>query len=235
MSGDDLVEKLERAVEAAIELDAPLNRRLDVIAEEVRRLSTTFAEAVDRMVDRLKATGAGETAPAVGEPMPPFLLPDEQGRLVSLADILKDGPAAIVFLRGHWCPYCRLNGIALGEVQEEVERLGARLVVIAPERRQYTTETKRVSNASFPVLSDMDNGYALSINLAIWVGDEMAGLIAGAGWDVPSYQGNAAWVLPIPAVFVVGRDGIVAAAHVDPDYRRRMEMDDLLAALRTVS
>ncbi len=56
-------------------------------------------------------------------------------------------------------------------------------------------------------------------------------MIAGAGWDVPAYQGGGPWVLPVPSVFVVGQDGIITARHVDPDYRRRMELDDLLCAL----
>jgi peroxiredoxin len=52
------------------------------------------------------------------------------------------------------------------------------------------------------------------------------------GHDLPSFQGNDSWILPIPATFVVGRDGIVAARFVDPDYRKRMAIDDLIAALR---
>jgi peroxiredoxin len=82
------------------------------------------------------------------------------------------------------------------------------------------------------VLTDMDNGYALSLNLTIWVGAEMETLIAGAGWDVPRYQGNNAWLLPIPATFVVGPDGLVAARYIEPDYRQRMAIDTLIQALR---
>jgi peroxiredoxin len=218
-------------VQAAIALEAPLNERMAVIAAAVRNLSTTFAEAVDCMVQRLQDQGAGVTAPAPGDVMPPFLLPDENGRLVSLAEILQKGPAAISFQRGHWCPYCRLNAVGMAEVEKEIASLGGQLVAIVPERRKFTTQLKEEAAASFPFLTDMDNGYALSLNLAIWVGTEMENLIAGAGWDVPSYQGNAAWLLPIPATFVVGTDGIVAARYLDPDYRRRMDIDDMLAAI----
>src|SRR4030095_16451485 len=97
------------AVQRAIALDAPLNERMAVIANAVRSLSTTFAEAVDRMVLRLQEQGAGTTAPAPGDIMPAFLLPDENGRLVGLSELLEKGPAVIFFQRGHWCPYCRLN------------------------------------------------------------------------------------------------------------------------------
>jgi peroxiredoxin len=101
-----------------------------------------------------------------------------------------------------------------------------------PERRRFTNALKSEAAANVPFLTDMDNGYALSLNLAIWVGTEMEALIGGAGWDVPNYQGNAAWIMPIPATFIVGTDGIVRERYLDPDYRQRMEIEDLLAALR---
>jgi peroxiredoxin len=78
---------------------------------------------------------------------------------------------------------------------------------------------------------DMDNGYALSLNLAIWLGAEMQQMLSGRR-DLPSFQGNDSWILPIPATFVVGRNGIIKARHVDPDYRRRMAIEELLAAMR---
>src|SRR5690349_23064111 len=53
--------------------------------------------------------------------------------------------------------------------------------------------------------------------------------------DMPSFHGNDGWVLPIPATFVVGRDGIVKTRFIDPDFRKRMEIDDLLAALHRAS
>jgi peroxiredoxin len=84
----------------------------------------------------------------------------------------------------------------------------------------------------FPILTDIDNGYALSLNLAIFVGDELRTLMQDRH-DLPSFQGNSAWMLPIPATFVVGRDGRIKARFVDPDYRRRMAIDELLAALRS--
>ena len=88
-----------------------------------------------------------------------------------------------------------------------------------------------MSKAPFLVLTDMDNGYAMSLGLAIWVGDEMQKVIAERH-QLPEYQGNDAWVLPIPATFVVGQDRRIKARFVDPDYRKRMAIEDLLAAMR---
>ena len=165
--------------------------------------------------------------------MPSFLLPDENGHLVSLGSLLGAGPLVIAFHRGHWCPYCRLNAYALAQ---SAERLGrARLVAITPELQKHGVELKRDAGACYPILSDIDNGYALSLNIAIWVDDSMASLIDAAGWNIPSYTGGSAWVLPIPATFVVGSDGVIAARDIDPDYRRRMDLDDLAAAVARTS
>jgi peroxiredoxin len=232
MTQNPLIAALEAAVQRARELDAPLNDRLTMIADTVRDLSTVFAEAVDRMVLRLQESGAGETAPVAGEPMPRFVLPDEGGRLVDLHQLLARGPVAISFNRGHWCPYCRINAVAMADIQDKVREMGSQIVAITPERQRFTAALQSDAKAPFSVLTDMDNGYALYLNLAIWVGDEMKTMIAGAGWDVPSYQGNQAWMLPIPATFVVGTDGLIVARYVDPDYRRRMDIDQLLAAIK---
>ena len=97
-----LAKALEEALEECRAMDASLNERLKAMADAVRSLSPAFAEAVDRLIARLKRSAAGDAAPGVGDPMRPFVLPDETGRLVSLEQLLSEGPAAIVFHRGHW-------------------------------------------------------------------------------------------------------------------------------------
>ena len=101
-----------------------------------------------------------------------------------------------------------------------------------PDREHFAAEFKAESEAPFPVLTDFDNGYALSLNLAFWVGQEMQDLMSSAGWNVARWQGTDTWLLPIPATFVVGTDGEVKARFIDPDYRKRMTIEDLLSALR---
>jgi peroxiredoxin len=214
-------------------MEGSLGERLDSLARAVRTLSPPFADAVDRLVSRLQKSGAGQNAPQVGEPMPPFHLPDEAGRVISLDRLLSKGPIAVTFHRGHWCPYCRLNTKALAQAQTEIENNGGQIVAIMPDRQQFAETFKTESQARFPILTDVDNGYALSLNLVIWVGAEMERMIASAGRDIPSYQGNTSWMLPIPATFVVGTDARIKARFVDPDYRKRMGVEALLTALRS--
>jgi peroxiredoxin len=192
-----------------------------------------YGEAVDHLVTRLNGNGGGETAPHPGEAMPPFMLPDESGRLVTLSSLLESGPVAVMFFRGHWCPYCRLNVRAVVQALDRIEAMGARIVAVMPETQEYTRQLKAEAGAPFPILTDLDNGYALSLNLAIWLGTEIQSLLSYQ--DMAKFHGNDSWMLPIPAVFVVGRDGIVKARFVDPDFRKRMEVDDLLEALEGAS
>jgi peroxiredoxin len=226
-------EILEACTRRRREMDAPLADRLNALANDVRNLDPSFAEIVDRMVSRLQQINAGTSAPSVGDPMPLFVLPDEAGRLVALAQLLERGPVVISFHRGHWCPYCRISADALAKIEPEVRAASAQIVAITPEVQRFTSELKSDARATFPVLSDLDSGYALELQLAIKIDEEKRVAMTRAGWDISAFQDNENWTLPIPATFVVGADGSVKARFVDPDYRKRMDVDDILAALRT--
>src|SRR6185312_8146518 len=226
-------ERLRQAFLRCREMEGTLGEQLRAYAEAGHQIFPAYGAAVDRLVARLNENGGGENAPRPGEAMPPFLLPDETGRLVSLQSLIEQGPVAVMFYRGHWCPYCRLNVRAVIQAQDRIKALGALTVAIMPETQAYAEKFKSEAEAPFPVLTDLDNGYALSLNLAIWLGAEIQRLLSYQ--DMASFQGNDGWVLPIPATFVVGRDGLVKARFVDPDFRKRMEIDDLIAALKSAS
>lgn len=226
------LEDLHQAFARACDLDGSMDERLGAFARSVRQLRPAFTDTVDRFVRHLQEFDAGESAPKPGEIMPPFVLPDENGRMLGLSELLDRGPAVVTFHRGHWCPYCRISINTLARAQSRMDTLGAQMVAIVPEKAPFATEMKRDSNVRFPILSDMDNGYAISLNLAVWIGGEMRDLMIGLGRDLPRYQGNDSWMLPIPATFVVGQDGRIRARFLDPDYRRRAPVENLIAALK---
>src|SRR3974390_2461025 len=232
MTADFGTETLDNAFRRVRDLDVSLSEQLRRFAENTRQERPEFAAAVDRLIDRLRRYGAGDSAPKPGEPMPGFVLPDENGDRVSLDDLLDEGPVAITFHRGHWCPYCRININALALAQKELAKGEGRIIGIMPDLQKFVAELKKQSNVPFPILSDMDNGYALSLNLTIWVGAELQRMLQDRV-NMPTFQGNSSWMLPIPATFVVGRDGLIIARFIDPDYRKRMTITDMLAAMRS--
>lgn len=232
MNGPQLSELLEDAFVECRDMDASLADRLQAFADAVRDMGEVFQTSVDALVARLREHEVGERAPKPGDPMPNFVLPDQRGHLLSLEELLKHGPAAVVFHRGQWCPYCRINTKALSEAQDQVAAVGGQIVAIMPDREHYTSTLRENSGATFPILTDFENGYAMSLNLVFWVGAEMQAMMCQAGWDVAPSQGSDTWLLPVPATFVVGTDGLVKERFVDPDYRKRMAIEDLLAALQ---
>jgi peroxiredoxin len=227
-------DRLRQAFLRCRDMEGTLGEQLEAYAAAGRQIFPAYSDAVDRLVERIHENGGGENAPRPGDVMPPFVLPDETGRLFSLPSLLKQGSLAVMFFRGHWCPYCRLNVRAVIEAKDRITSAGGQVVAIMPETQAFARKFKSESGAPFPVLTDLDNGYALSLDLAIWLGAEIQKLLSPT-YDMPAFHGNEGWVLPIPATFVVGRDGLVKARFVDPDFRKRMAIDDLIAALGTAS
>jgi peroxiredoxin len=231
MASAELRQALANALARARDLDGSLQERLASYSDAIRNLHPDYANAVDALVGRLDVSEAGASAPAPGEPMPPFLLPDETGQLISLEELVESGPVAVMFHRGHWCPWCRISFTALAKVQEDVASSQGRVVAIIPERQEFAAAFKADARSLYPVLSDVDNGYALLLNLAIWIGPDLERLLSELGRVLPQYQGNDAWMLPIPAAFVVDRQGVVRYRFLDPDFRRRMDIGQLIEAL----
>jgi peroxiredoxin len=224
--------ELRDAFERCRDMDGPINDRLAAYATTLRAINPKFADAVERLITRLQANDCGSSAPGVGDAMPTFALPDDGGRIVRLDELLDKGSTAIVFHRGHWCPYCRINLAAIARHSEEIRDVGGDVVVITPEQQKFAAIFRSDAASPFPVLSDLDNAYALSLNLAIWIGRELETMMAEHGRALPQYQGSDSWTLPIPATFVIGQDGQIKARFVDPDFRRRMELDQLIEAFK---
>jgi peroxiredoxin len=231
MEKNPLVAALEAKTDSEMAQDKPLAAKLAAVADEVRALSPLFANAVDEFVGRLQKAEAGVQAPQIGDMLPDFVLPDQTGKLMKLSQFLERGRTIVTFLRGHWCPYCRLTAAALGDLNALARSQGWQIVAITPESQKFARMLDADSGGGLPILSDLDNGYALSLNLAIWVDESMSDLIASAGWDIPAYNNDRSWTLPIPAAFSLDTDGRIRARYVNPDYRERADYARMIAAL----
>ena len=166
--------------------------------------------------------------------MPEFLLPDSSGHLVSLDDLIAEGPAVISFNRGHWCEYCRIELTAFRQGMNDIAAEGAQVVSIMPESEVFTGKAAANAGNAFKVLSDIDNGYALTVGLAIWLGEGVRTLYLSHGLNLERFQNSPNWFVPIPATFVVDRDGVILARHVDPDFRNRMNVEEIVATLKAL-
>jgi peroxiredoxin len=209
-----------------------LNEKLAAHRARIDRRLPELSRAYDRLVQRIASIDRGEIGPAIGGRMPDFVMPDQRGSLVSLRSLLDRGPLAISFNRGHWCPFCKLDLRALAAALPDIERLGGHVVSIMPDSAGHTVQTFDGAPLPFPILSDIDFGYTLSLGLIYWIGADVIELYQDLGIDLERYQGNNSHFLPLAAKFVVGRDGVVKARQVDIEFRRRLEPAELLAALK---
>lgn len=212
--------------------NASLSSRLAAYRASTLRLRPDIARAYDDLVARLDMLDNGAVGPQVGEQLPEFNLPDENGQLVSLSSLLSTGTAVVSFNRGHWCPYCKLELRSLAAIHDEIRGLGACIVSIMPDTATFTDGYAKQNRLPFPILSDIDLGYSLSLGLVFWVGDAIQRLYQSLGVNLERYQGNGAHFLPMGAKFIVGQDGLVKARQVNIEFRERMEPEAVLAALR---
>ncbi len=223
---------LEQAFADICTMDGPLSGKLAAYSAKLQELNFPFAEAYDTLVARLIDGQIGSAAPKVGEPMPTFVLPNQAGHLIALEDLLTSGAVVISFNRGHWCPFCKIELRTLASYHEEIAAHGAQVVSILPDRQKFVEKLNEHTHGKLPILTDIDNGYALSLGLVLWLGDRLKELMSGRGLHLEEIHGNDGWFVPLPATFVVARDGTVISRHVDPEFRSRMEVDEILRALR---
>lgn len=225
------VESPDDVLKRICSMDAPLNERLAEFAAYERRCDPLYADAYDELIVRLAASKTALSAPDVGDLMPAFALPDVLGEIYRLDEMLAKGPIVISFNRGHWCPYCLVELTTLKGALTRISAAGAQVVSIMPDAPEYITKISAEIGDAFPVLSDRNNGYALTIGLVIWLGEKLQALFTNDELVLDDIQQNGAWFVPIPATFVIGTDGRVVSRHIDPDFRRRMEIDDIVDAL----
>ena len=206
--------------------------RLKFYLGESRKLLPELEAAYDQLVQRIVTTEAEKHVPAVGEMMPDFIMTDCDGNMVDLADLIAKGPLVISFNRGPWCDYCGLELHALSRAYPAIVAAGGNVISIVPETARYARDLRKVRELPFRVLIDLDLAYALSLGLVFWLGEKLKEMYRRFGIDLERFQGHGGWFLPIPATLVVGRDGRVKARFVDPDFRRRLNIEDILRAIR---
>jgi peroxiredoxin len=212
-----------------------LQQQLDAFKAEFVRTAPVGRPALyDAKLEELRASFALESAIGRGDQAPAFQLPDPKGRAVSLSNLLQAGPAVVTFYRGGWCPYCNIQLRAYQAVLPQMTALGARLVAISPQLPDGSLSTAETNALTFDILSDVGNGVARRFGLVWSLPEELRAALRSNNKALPGINGDDSWELPVPATYVIARDGRVALAAVESDYRKRLEPGAILAALQTL-
>ncbi|WP_066531046.1 peroxiredoxin-like family protein [Erythrobacter sp. CCH5-A1] len=210
-----------------------LQDRLDAFKAEFRAARPPeVRELMERATAELIASGAAGRTLKAGDRAPDFTLEAPDGTPVASADLLAQGPLVVSFYRGVWCPYCNMELQALEGARESFEAAGARLVAISPQNRVNSRKSVRENALGFPILSDAGNTVAAAFGLRFALPGYLVDLYKSLGNMLPLFNGDESWTLPMPGRFVIGADGVIAYAEVNPDYTRRPEPVDMLPAIR---
>jgi peroxiredoxin len=211
-----------------------LEDKLDAEREK-RLVNPATRAAYEETVMTLHRNGFLPNVLAEESQFPDFVLPNTEGRLVSLASLLARGPVIMQFFRGEWCPYCRLMLDALVTALPEIEQLGASLIALTPDTGPSASAAKTKHGATFDVLSDVDCGVGLAAGVVFRLPPLYKARLILAGIDVPDRHGNDSWFLPIPAIFLLDQSGRVAWRFAEVDFTRRASPERILTALRQLA
>lgn len=209
-----------------------LKDELSRVSQYIRaQIGVDILAAMDKATADFKAQGLAGKGAKVGDAFPSARLFNAHGNEVVLEELLQQGPLAVTFYRGGWCPYCSLELKAYQAVLSEIKASGGQLVAITPEPSTNTLAISQQNELSFDILTDKGNELAKQLGILISLPEALQKLYGGTQVDWKIYSVNSRIALPIPATFVVGQDGIIIYRFVDEDYTKRAEPKDVLDIL----
>ncbi|GAA0397007.1 peroxiredoxin-like family protein [Cocleimonas flava] len=191
----------------------------------------TLAIMNDATTD-LIATGIENKALKTGDKIPEFSLPNQNNVVSSITERLDASMLVITFYRGGWCPYCNFELNAFQKMIPEFEAAGAKLIAISPEVPDHSLSTQQKHDLSFDILYDKGNEISKEFGLVFTLPQEIRSIYDTFGIDVVDHNGDDTFELPLPATYVVNQAGEIVYDFVDPDYTKRSEPADVLAAVK---
>jgi peroxiredoxin len=171
----------------------------------------------------------------VGAKAPAFELPDHDGKRVPSSDLLAKGKLVLCFIRGRWCPFCVGQMEAMNLVLPQIEKAGAAFIAISPQTVKQSFFMHDQHKLRFPLLSDAGNAVARQFGLTYRVPGLQEALYRRAFVNLPFTNGDDSWELPIPATYIIDRDGTVLYASANEDYAERPEPLAIVGVLENIS
>jgi peroxiredoxin len=214
-----------------------LQDRLDAFKADFVGGKLAFKPTKERLAAMARATaeliesGQAQRAKKAGDAAPEFTLMDPEGNPVSSRELLARGPLVVSFYRGVWCPYCNLELQALQAALGEITARGASLVAISPQTAANSRKSQRDNKLEFPILSDIRSEVANAFGIRFALPGYLAEVYKTFGNNLPVVNDDPAWVLPMPARYVISTSGIIAYSEVNPDYTQRPDPSELLPVL----
>lgn len=183
-------------------------------------------------INALVSTGVAEKAVHAGGRAPVFHLKDSYGGRVSSLELLRTGPIVVLFYRGGWCPYCRLDLRAFQAASAAIKAAGASIIAISPQSPVQSRTTVELNKMSFPSLVDYRGLVSRAFGLRWKLPLELREAEISTGLDLSKINAEPSWTLSMPAVYVINCAGTIEYADVSADYTRRCDPTDLAPLIR---
>lgn len=173
-----------------------------------------------------------QTGLTAGMVAPTFTAKDNTGKTLDLKALLKKHSAVVLmFYRGQWCPYCNKH---LQQLQDSLQLLTAKnayVITVTPETQDAINQTIQKTHASFSLVHD--EGYKIMKDYKVdyKMDDAMVTKYKSYGVDLEKNNGNTDHTLPVPATYIIGKDGKISYVHFDKDYRKRLPVSAILAKI----
>jgi peroxiredoxin len=175
--------------------------------------------------EAVKPLGKGDMAPVA----PVYTTAGEE---VSLGKIYENGPTVLIFYRGGWCPYCSKHLADLRNVEARLEEEGFQIIALSPDRPELLSSATEQHDYGYQLMSDFTADAAVAFGLAFRVPEKTLARYRSHGLDLTARSGRRHKILPVPAAYVINRQGMIRFAYWNPDYKERIDARKLLQAAR---
>lgn len=171
----------------------------------------------------------GPLAFKIGDKVPDFKAKDHAGNTVSLKELTQKGKVVVMFYRGAWCPYCNKYMSQIEQALPDFTAKNATVIAITPEPEESISKAVEKTKATFSIIYDKDRSIMKQWKVAYEMSPDLQTKYKGYGLDLQKQQGD--WMLPVPATYVIGKNGKVEFVHFDENYQKRAEIKDILMKL----
>jgi peroxiredoxin len=164
----------------------------------------------------------------VGDKAPQFIGIDQTGKKINLQEILQKGDAILVFYRGQWCPYCNKQLSHLNDSLALITAKGATVISITPETSDNIKKTVEKTKATFSIVEDKGLAIMNSYKVSFAVDENTITKYKKYGIDFKKANGANGANLPVPATYIIGKNGKIKYAFFNPDYSKRTSVKDIV-------
>ncbi|HEY2492952.1 MAG TPA: peroxiredoxin-like family protein [Paenibacillus sp.] len=219
---------MEKPISQKLQMD------LDLATIQMEKMLPKEAvDAFDRSIQDQRASDFGKGL-RVGTKAPDFTLADPTGKKITLSEETAKGPVVLIFYRGIWCPFCNLELLAYQRIMDDIKEIGAQLIAVSPQTPDHSAFIQEKNELSFHVLSDLGNQIAEKYNLKFRVPEYVHEIYRSLDISLDTFNGDNSWEIPVPATYVIDKEGIICSANADADYKKRMEPTEVLHILHSL-